>query len=173
MPRKKKVVVDTTPEKIEPVNAGADEAVETKQTEAEMEAVVVEKAEEAVKDAAEAAETETAEKEAAPKARKPRAKKGTAKKETEKKEAVKKEAVKKETVKKETVKKEDAQEKQVYVQYAGKEYSLTAIEENVKKVWEAEGHRASSIKKLDIYIKPEESAAYYVINGKNAGRIDL
>ena len=37
----------------------------------------------------------------------------------------------------------------------------------------ADGHRASSIKSLQVYLKPEEFAAYYVINQKFAGRVDL
>lgn len=47
------------------------------------------------------------------------------------------------------------------------------IEEKVKAQFVAEGHRAGAIKKLDIYIKPEENAAYYVINEKFSGRVDL
>lgn len=35
------------------------------------------------------------------------------------------------------------------------------------------GHRASSIKTLDLYVKPEDGAAYYVINGKETGKIEL
>lgn len=31
----------------------------------------------------------------------------------------------------------------------------------------------SSIKTLQLYLKPEESAAYYVINQKFAGKVDL
>lgn len=72
------------------------------------------------------------------------------------------------------VKKEETPlEKKVFVQYAGKEIDLDAIEEEVRKIWEAEGHRVSSVKKIEIYVKPEENKAYYVINSKNAGSIDL
>ena len=45
--------------------------------------------------------------------------------------------------------------------------------EKVKAQFVAEGHRAGNIKSLRIYIKPEDKAAYYVINDKNAGRVDL
>ncbi len=47
------------------------------------------------------------------------------------------------------------------------------IAEQAKNAWVAEGHRASSLKSLDVYVKPEDSAAYYVVNGKAAGKIDL
>ena len=61
----------------------------------------------------------------------------------------------------------------VYVQFAGKEISTTALTELVTEKWMALGHRASSIKSLDLYVKPEDSAAYYVINGKESGKIEL
>ncbi|MGN8800646.1 DUF6465 family protein [Candidatus Merdisoma sp. HCP28S3_D10] len=61
----------------------------------------------------------------------------------------------------------------VYVQFAGKEISTTALTELVTEKWVALGHRASSIKSLDLYVKPEDSAAYYVINGKESGKIEL
>ena len=37
----------------------------------------------------------------------------------------------------------------------------------------AEGHRAGCIKTLNIYVKPEEYKAYYVINDKFFGSVDL
>ena len=52
--------------------------------------------------------------------------------------------------------------------------SLTAdLVAKVTESWVALGHRASSIKSLDLYIKPEDMAAYYVINGKESGKIAL
>ena len=45
--------------------------------------------------------------------------------------------------------------------------------EKAKNEFVADGHRASSIKSLQVYLKPEEFAAYYVINQKFAGRVDL
>lgn len=73
-----------------------------------------------------------------------------------------------------TVKTEKAAASQnVYIQFAGKELLAQDIADQAKKAWEAEGHRASSIKSLDIYVKPEEFAAYYVINGKDTGKVEL
>ena len=57
---------------------------------------------------------------------------------------------------------------EVFIQYQGKE----AIEK-AKAEFVANGHRVSSIKSLQVYLKPEEYAAYYVINQKFAGRVDL
>ena len=73
------------------------------------------------------------------------------------------------TAKKETVKKETV----ITVQYLGNEVSVASVEEKVKAAFVAEGNKASSIKTLNIYVKPEEFAAYYVINGDFSGRVDL
>lgn len=59
------------------------------------------------------------------------------------------------------------------VQYQNNEVDTTKVEERVKAQFVSEGHKAASIKKLNIYIKPEEYSAYYVINDKFSGRVDL
>lgn len=64
-------------------------------------------------------------------------------------------------------------EEKVVLQFSGKEISTEDIIKQIKAVWVEQGHRAGAIKKLEIYIKPEEFAAYYVINEKNSGKIDL
>ena len=50
---------------------------------------------------------------------------------------------------------------------------MATVEEKVKAQFVAEGNKASSIKSLNIYVKPFENAAYYVINGDVTGRVDL
>ena len=32
---------------------------------------------------------------------------------------------------------------------------------------------AKTVKTLEIYVKPEDGAAYYVVNGKDSGKADL
>lgn len=97
----------------------------------------------------------------------------------ETKTAAKKDTTKKATTAKKetTAKKAPAAKKEatvdVFVQFAGNQVSYASVEERVKAAFVAEGHRASSIKNLKIYIKPEENAAYYVINEDNVGRVDL
>lgn len=101
--------------------------------------------------------------------------KAEAKKAEPKKEVAKKETVKKETVKKAPAKKAATTkevEPTVVVQFAGQEVAMATVIENVKKAFEAEGNKVSSIKEMQIYVKPEEYAAYYVINGVS-GRINL
>ena len=104
--------------------------------------------------------------------------KAEALKKEEKAAPVKAEAEKKETAKKTTARKTAKAEKpaavhNVYVQFAGKEVLTSALTELVTEKWVAMGHRASSIKTLDLYVKPEDGAAYYVINGKETGKIEL
>ena len=93
-------------------------------------------------------------------------------------EPAKKTAAKKETAKKTTAKKTVKAEKpavtqNVYVQFAGLEISTADLTAKVTEEWVALGHRASSIKSLDLYVKPEDMAAYYVINGKESRKIAL
>ena len=87
------------------------------------------------------------------------------------KKASKKPAEKKASAKTETKKVEKKDE--VFVQFAGEEYAVVDVMEKAKAAYGAEGHRASAIKSVRLYIKPEERKAYYVINDKAAGSIDL
>ena len=67
----------------------------------------------------------------------------------------------------------EAASQNVYIQFAGKEVKTEELVEQVKALWTAQGHRVSSIKSLEVYVKPEDNAAYYVINGKENGKVDL
>ena len=93
------------------------------------------------------------------------AEKTVKKSETKVKAAAKKPAAKKAA--KEVLKPE------ITVQYQNLEVTTEVVEERVKAQFAAEGHRVGTIKKLNIYVKPEEYAAYYVINDKFTGRVDL
>ena len=116
-------------------------------------------------------------------AKKAPVKKETVKKETVKKETVKKEPVKKEAVKKAPVKKtaaKPAAEKTaaakaeakeiVTVQFAGKSYSTEDLVKIAKDVWKYDlGKNEADFKDVELYVKPEESSVYYVINGDVTG----
>ena len=57
----------------------------------------------------------------------------------------------------------------VYVQYAGREVDVTELTSAAQKDYmKKTGKKASEVKKVEIYIKPEENAAYYVVNGEGA-----
>ena len=53
----------------------------------------------------------------------------------------------------------------LYVQYEGKEVTEKDMIAAAKKAYTKLGNKASDIKSLDIYVKPEEGVAYYVVNG--------
>lgn len=61
----------------------------------------------------------------------------------------------------------------VFVESAGYQFNTEDIVANVRAAWVAEGHRASSIKKLNVYINMDERKAYYVINEKATGSVNL
>lgn len=101
------------------------------------------------------------------------AKKEVVKKEAPaKKEAVKKAApAKKEVAKKEApAKKAAAKKEAIYVQFAGKSYSNDELLKIAKDVWVYDmGQKAADMKSVEIYVKPEESMAYFVVNGTENG----
>ncbi len=90
---------------------------------------------------------------------------------TEKKKPGRKPGSKNTAAKTETKKVEKKDE--VFVQFAGEEFVVEDVMEKAKAAYIAEGHRACAIKSVRLYIKPEEKKAYYVINDKAAGSIDL
>ena len=62
---------------------------------------------------------------------------------------------------------------QMILQFNGREFDLGAVEANVKKSWKDSGRKLSEIVDLDIYVKPEEAAVYYVVNKETDGKIEL
>ena len=96
--------------------------------------------------------------------------------EPEKKEpekiTIKKAAPKKMTTGRTTKKSEIKTE--IFLQFAGNEYTEKEILQKVKNVWTKElKNKVGDMKDVKIYLKPEEFAAYYVINGDTTGRVDL
>lgn len=62
---------------------------------------------------------------------------------------------------------------QFVLQFNGREFDLAAVEANVKKNWKEAGHKLTEIADLDIYVKPEEATAYYVVNKEIEGKVEL
>ena len=85
-------------------------------------------------------------------------------------EAPKAEEPKKETAKKAPAKRTAAKDikTSVVVQFAGKEVTEKDLIAAVKKAYTKKGNKVGDIKTIEIYVKPEESAAYYVVNGIGA-----
>ncbi len=62
----------------------------------------------------------------------------------------------------------------VYLQYMGREISKDDLMQQVKAIWTKELKRkVSDLKSVALYLKPEENAAYYVINDETTGKLDL
>ena len=59
----------------------------------------------------------------------------------------------------------------VKIQFSGNEYDDCEITKKVEKAYSESVKDA--VKSVDIYIKPEDKAAYYVVNSDNSGKIDL
>ena len=102
------------------------------------------------------------------------AKKVAEKKETVKKEVAKKAPAKKETVKKETTKKAATKKAEVkadvQIQFSGKAYTVDELVKIAKDVWKYDlGKKEADFKTVELYVKPEESLTYYVINGEVSG----
>ena len=101
------------------------------------------------------------------------AKKTAAKKTTTRKTTAAKKTTTK-TAAKTTAAKKAEPETEVYVQYWGKEIHTSEVADRIKKIWtEDMGKKASELKDLKIYIKPEDNGAHYVINGDVTGFIGL
>ena len=94
--------------------------------------------------------------------------------EAETKTAAKKTTTKKTTAKKTTARKTTAKKEikvSAFVEYFGKQVEEKEMIARVKKAWTSSGKKIGDIKTMELYIKPEESAVYYVINGTETGAV--
>ncbi|MGN0428797.1 MAG: DUF6465 family protein [Acetatifactor sp.] len=126
---------------------------------------------------AEAAKVEAVKVEAvkveAPKTEAPKAEKKVeapkAEKKVEAPKAEKKVEKKAATVKEPAAKKVEVKNT-VHVQFAGKSYSQDDLVKMAKDVWKYDlKQKASDFKSVELYVKPEESIVYYVINKEFTG----
>ena len=62
---------------------------------------------------------------------------------------------------------------EVILQYRGYEVDIEAVTERVKTHYYSKGYKKGSITNLQIYAKPEEFTAYYVINDGVVGKVNL
>jgi len=86
------------------------------------------------------------------------------------KEAVKETAKAKKPVVRRTAKKAAVAAEEIFIQYAGKEFTTKDVVANVKKAWtEMTGKKEEDIQDIKVYVKTEENKAYYVVNGEAEG----
>ena len=96
----------------------------------------------------------------------PAAKKAPAKKAP----AAKKETVKKETVKKAPAAKKPVVKEEVNFQFSGKSYTSEDLIRITRDVWKYDlNGKEEDIQSIELYVKPEENTACYVINGDVTG----
>ena len=82
-----------------------------------------------------------------------------------------KEIIPEKAVQKEETKQESAPE--ITLQYREYEASIDAVTDRVKSHYYAKGHAHGSIESIQIYVKPEDFTAYYVINDGVVGKVNL
>lgn len=99
-------------------------------------------------------------------------------KKTEAKKVETKKAPEKKASAKPAAKKTTAEKKEVVaainIQFAGKEYKTEDFVNIAKDVWKYDlGKKVADFKAVELYVKPEESKVYYVINGDVTGYFDI
>lgn len=62
---------------------------------------------------------------------------------------------------------------EVILQYRNYEVNMDDVTERVKAHYVAKGNKPESIENMQIYVKPEDFTAYYVINDSEAGKVNL
>lgn len=131
----------------------------------------------AVKETVAATETKTTKAAVAPEKKTEEKKPAEVKAEPEKKAAAKKTTTRKKTTAKKGAKRgpKPATERtiELQVQYGGREISYTDLVNRIKDMWKEQGKRETSLKSLNIYVKPDEFKAYYVINDEITGEIEF
>ncbi len=61
----------------------------------------------------------------------------------------------------------------VYIEFYGEQISQDELENEVKKIWTESGKKASDIRSIALYVKPEEDRCYYVVNGDEMGSFHI
>ena len=63
---------------------------------------------------------------------------------------------------------------EIYIQYADQEVQIQDVLDKIKEQWTKDmGNEEDDLQELKVYIKPEDNAAYYVINGDVTGSFGL
>ena len=146
------------------VKSAAEKSVK-KETAAPVKAAKEEKA--AVKAPEKKAEDKPVEKKAAKPAEKKEEKKAAAKTVAEEKPAKKAASAKK------PAKKAEKAEAEVYFEFAGRQVKAADVTKAVEAACKANGVKSADVKGVKVYVKAEDSAAYYVLANGESGKIDL
>ena len=86
------------------------------------------------------------------------------------KEEAKKDTVKKAAPAKKAPAKKAEAKAVVHLQFDGKSYTNDDLIKIAKDVWKYDlGNKPADFKSVELYVKPEDSRAYYVVNGEITG----
>ena len=61
----------------------------------------------------------------------------------------------------------------VYIEFYGEQVFEADVIAEAKKIWTDSGKKAADLKKLEVYIKPEDDRVYYVFNGDETGSFPI
>ncbi|SEQ55706.1 hypothetical protein SAMN02910369_02013 [Lachnospiraceae bacterium NE2001] len=61
----------------------------------------------------------------------------------------------------------------VYVEFFGEQVDQAEVVAAAKKIWTDAGNKPADLKKLEVYIKPEDDRVYYVFNGTETGSFPI
>ncbi len=61
----------------------------------------------------------------------------------------------------------------VYIEFFGEQILQADLIAEAKKIWKDSGNKAADLKKLEVYVKPEDDRVYYVFNGKESGSFPI
>lgn len=61
----------------------------------------------------------------------------------------------------------------IYIEYGVSQITEKEVIQKVKDIWVENGRKINEMTSLEVYIKPEENKAYYVINEDITGAVDL
>lgn len=62
--------------------------------------------------------------------------------------------------------------KGMFFEFAGKQVDASTLAQTAKDAYKANGGKGS-VRSLELYVKAEDNALYYVINGKETGKVEL
>ncbi len=77
----------------------------------------------------------------------------------------------KKTAKKRTARKTTAVDSNVYVQFFGKQIATKDVLDSCQADYKSNNRAA--VKSIEVYVKPEDDTAYYVVNGNVQGNVSL
>ena len=61
----------------------------------------------------------------------------------------------------------------IYIEFYGEQILQSDVVAEAKKIWKDSGKKAADLKKLEIYVKPEDDRIYYVFNCDESGSFPI